>query len=591
MSSTGAEILIDSLLKHGVAHIFGVPGAAVITLYDRLYDAPINTILTRHEQGAGHMADGYARATGKVGFCLATSGPGATNLVTAIATANADSVPIIALTGQVKTELIGNDAFQEADLVGMTRPITKHNYLVKDVNELPRVLNEAFHIASTGRPGPVLIDLPKDVIDGTTDAGIDTPLHLPGYRPSVAPDERQIQRAAETINAAERPVFYVGGGVITAGASDLLGAAARKASIPVTTTLMGTGAFAETDQLSLGMLGMHGTRYANFAVQHSDVLIAVGARFDDRITGKLDEFAPHATVIHVDIDASSIGKNVDAHLPIVGDAREVLAMLLPPLCERPREAWHRRIARWKRESPLHYVHRPGQVMPQAIVEAIDSETQGNATIVTDVGQHQMWAAQFVTYTRPRTFLSSGGLGTMGYGLPAAIGAQIGRPDETVFLISGDGSFQMNVQEMATAVQHGLPIKVALVNNGYLGMVRQWQELFFERRYSGTGLADSNPDFVRLAEAYGARALRVTQPDEVRPALREAMGCEGVPVVIDFHVAPEENVFPMVPAGEAIHNMLEGERRRQVQAGPRRGRETVNTVPSSREVSNATSPPR
>jgi acetolactate synthase-1/2/3 large subunit len=558
MGKTGATILIDTLLEHGVEYLFGVPGAAVLTLFDELYDAPLKTILTRHEQGAGHMADGYARATGKVGVCVATSGPGATNLVTAIATAHMDSIPVIAITGQVRTHLIGNDAFQEADLTGITRPITKHNYLVDDVAQLGRILHEAFHIASTGRPGPVLIDLPTDVTGAEAPDKVDTRTRLPGYRPpSGNGHARQIRRAADAINAARRPILYAGGGVVTGAASEELTAMARRARIPVTTTLMGLGAFPETDPLSLKMLGMHGTGYANHAVTNCDVLIAVGARFDDRITGRIDEFAPRAKIIHVDIDPTSIGKNVPVDIPVVGGAREVLRELAPLLEPGDRADWHARIEQWKRELPLSYPRDDGVLMPQAIVEAIYRVSAGSAVIVTDVGQHQMWAAQYYRYTRPRTFLSSGGLGTMGFGLPAAIGAQFGRPAETVFLISGDGSFQMNVQEMATAAQHHLPIKIALLDNGHLGMVRQWQELFFSRRYSATVLADGNPDFVRLADAYGVKGIRVDRPEETDAALEDAMRTSDGPTLIDFRVAPEANVFPMVPAGEAIHRMIHG----------------------------------
>jgi len=557
MGKTGAKILVESLVEHGVTHLFGLPGGAVLTLFDELYDAPLKTILVRHEQGAGHMADGYARATGKVGVCVATSGPGATNLVTAIATAYMDSVPVVAITGQVKTNLIGNDAFQEADITGITRPVTKHNYLVKDARELARVVREAFYIASTGRPGPVLIDLPADVSAQVVEGDVDATMKLPGYRPTAGGHSRQIQRAAELINSSQRPVLYVGGGVITSGATEELRQLAHKASIPVTTTLMGLGAFPETDPLALHMLGMHGTVYANYAVTQCDVLIGVAARFDDRITGKLDEFAPGAQIIHVDVDPASIGKSVRADVPVVGDARKILTELIPLVEYRERKEWHERIAQWKHEFPLTYKRRGDAVKPQAVVEEVYRVTEGKAVICTDVGQCQMWAAQYYMYTEPRTFLSSGGLGTMGFGLPASIGAQFGRPDATVFVIAGDGSLQMNIQEMATAVAHKLPIKIALLNNGYLGMVRQWQELFFKRRYSHTYLADSNPDFAKLAEAYGAVGMRVDRMDQVRPALERAMQVDNGPVLLDFRTEPEENVFPMVPAGQAIDQMLSG----------------------------------
>jgi acetolactate synthase-1/2/3 large subunit len=557
MGKTGARILIDALVEHGVEYIFGIPGASVLVLFDELDRAPLKTILTRHEQGAGHMADGYARATGKPGVCVATSGPGATNLVTAIATANMDSIPMIAITGQVKTHLIGNDAFQEADMVGITRPITKHNFLIKDIADLARTVHEAFHIATTGRPGPVLIDLPADVTAGVLEGEPDTVMRLPGYRPCTDGHGRQIRRAAEAINAAQRPVLYVGGGVVTAGASEQLRALARKGNIPVTTTLMGLGVFPESDPLALHMLGMHGTVYANYAVTHCDLLIAVGARFDDRITGKLDGFAPGAGIIHVDIDPTSISKSVRADIPVVGDARKVLSELLDLVEHRERSEWLQQIARWKQEFPLSYARNNGAVMPQNVIEEISALTAGRAVICTDVGQHQMWTAQYYTFEAPRTFLSSGGLGTMGFGLPAAIGAQFGRPGETVFVITGDGSLQMNIQEMATAVSHRLPIKIALLNNGYLGLVRQWQELFFDRRYASTRLAGSNPDFVALARAYGAVGISVEEPGQVRPALEEAMAVDDRPVLMDFHTAPEENVFPMVPAGQTIDRMISG----------------------------------
>jgi len=557
MSRTGARILVDSLLEHGVEYLFGVPGAAVIRLFDELYDSPLKTILTRHEQGAGHMADGYARATGRPGVCVATSGPGATNLVTAIATANMDSVPMVAITGQVRTHLIGNDAFQEADMTGITRPITKHNFLVKDVAELRRVVDEAFHIACTGRPGPVLIDLPADVSDGVFDVGAQVAtVNLPGYRTPTRGNSRQILRAAQAISDAERPVIYAGGGIISASASDELRMLAWRANVPVTTTLMGLGAFPETDALSLGMLGMHGTAYANYAVTNCDLLVALGARFDDRITGKIEQFAPDAQIIHVDVDPTSIGKNVRVDIPIVGDAKHVLTELIGLVRHRQREPWLARIAEWKRDFPLAYEADTGTVMPQAVIEQMRAVAGGGAIVCTDVGQHQMWAAQYFRYDFPRTFISSGGLGTMGFGLPAAIGAQFACPDKTVFLVTSDGSLQMNIQEMATATYNRLPIKIVLLNNGYLGMVRQWQELFLDRRYSHTGLAASNPDFVGIAGAYGAGGMRIDRPEDVRPALEQAMAVDDGPVLLDFHTEPEANVFPMVPAGKAINEMLD-----------------------------------
>jgi len=557
MAKKGTEILVDALLAEGVEVVFGLPGGAVIPLFDHLYDAPLKFLLVRHEQGAGHMADGYARASGKVGVCLTTSGPGATNLVTALATAYMDSVPVVAITGQVRTYLIGNDAFQEADVTGITRPVTKHNYLVRDVRDLARIVKEAFWIASTGSPGPVLIDLPTDVQTAEVNGEIDTQMELPGYRPTVKGHVGQIRRAAEAINKAERPVICAGGGVIISGACGEIAALARKANVPVTTTLMGLGCFPEDDPLSLRMLGMHGTVYANYAVTECDLLVAVGMRFDDRVTGKLDAFAPRAKIIHVDVSPASIGKSVPVDIPVVGDAKEVLSKLIDLVEQADRAEWIRQIAEWKERFPLSYDRDSHSVKPQYVLEQIHDLTDGKAIIATDVGQCQMWGAQYYTYSEPRTFLSSGGLGTMGYGLPAGIGAQIARPDRTVFVIAGDGSLQMNIQELATAVVNKLPVKIALLNNGYLGMVRQWQELFFQRRYSFTHLADGNPDFVKIAEAYGAVGLRVEGRDDVRPALESAMQVTDRPALIEFRIDPEENVYPMVPAGEAIDRMLSG----------------------------------
>ena len=557
MGQKGADILVDSLREEGVEAMFGIPGGAVIPLFDSLYEGPIRMLLVRHEQGAGHMADGYARASGKVGVCLVTSGPGATNLVTALATAYMDGVPVVAITGQVKTNLIGNDAFQEADVTGITRPITKHNFLVKDVADLARTVKEAFYIASTGSPGPVVIDLPSDVTTAQLDGPIDKQMRLPGYRPNVKAHPGQVKRVAEAIDNAQRPVLYAGGGVISAGASAELAQLARKANVPVTTTLMGLGCFPEDDPLALHMLGMHGTMYANYAVTNCDLIVAVGARFDDRVTGKVDAFASNATVVHVDIAPANIGKNVSVDIPVVGDAKDVLAQLVELVEPRPREAWMKQVQEWKDQFPLSYDRDGSGLKPQFILEQIHEVTGGDAIVVTDVGQHQMWAAQYYTYSKPRTFLSSGGLGTMGYGFPAAIGAQVARPESTVFCISGDGSIQMNIQELSTAVGNKLPIKIALMDNGYLGMVRQWQELFFKRRYSGTHLAPANPDFIRLAEAYGAVGIRVDEKAQVRKALDDAMEVTDRPVLIDFRIDPEENVYPMVPAGEAIDRMLSG----------------------------------
>ena len=554
--ATGAEILVESLRQEDVDVFFGIPGGVLIPLFDVLYDSDLKMILTRHEQGAGHAADGYARATGKVGVCMATSGPGATNLVTALATANFDSVPVVAVTGQVATPMIGNDAFQEADTTGITRSITKHNYLVTDVKDLARVVREAFHIARTGRPGPVLIDLPVDVTTAELDGKPDREMDLPGYKPTRKGHARQIKVAADAINASERPVLYSGGGVILSNAHAELRELVARANVPVTTTLLGLGAFPETDPLSLGMLGMHGTAYANLAIHEADLILAVGARFDDRITGKIDEFAPHARIVHIDVDPTSISKSIRVDIPVVGDAKLILKELVKHVKHQERAPWMKRIADWKEENPLGYDMGEGRVKPQYVVEQIDALTNGEAVICTEVGQHQMWAAQFFKYAQPRQFISSGGLGTMGYGFPAAIGAQVGRPDAVVFDIAGDGSFQMNIQELATAVFNKLPVNVAILNNGYLGMVRQWQELFFNRRYSSTELGGGNPDFMKVAEAYGALGIRVTTNDDVKDALKEAIASPRT-VVIDFQIEREENVFPMIPAGRGVRDMMRG----------------------------------
>jgi len=573
-SMKGAEVVIDSLVREGVECIFGIPGGAVLDICHVMNRSPIRFILTRHEQGAAHAADGYARSTGKVGVCFATSGPGATNLVTGIATAYMDSVPIVAITGQVPTPMIGNDAFQEADVTGITRPITKHNYLVKDVDELGAIIQEAFYIARTGRPGPVLVDIPKDVQQKSTTRKQSSSVDLPGYKPTLKGHIRQIQKVAEAIKRSKKPLIYAGGGVIMSGASNELCELVHKARIPVTTTLMGLGAFPETDEFSLKMLGMHGTRYANMAVTETDLLVAVGARFDDRITGKLSEFARHAKVVHIDIDPSSISKNVTVHIPVVGDAREVLMELNKIVEKADSDEWLEKVKRWKEQYPLSYQpSKNGRVKPQHVIEEIYRATDGKAIICTEVGQNQMWAAQFYKYTIPRQFLSSGGLGTMGYGFPAAIGAQVGNPDRIVFDIAGDGSIQMNIQELATAVHNKLPVKVAILNNQYLGMVRQWQGLFYQKNYAFTCLAQNVecdqqcndprkdcpayvPDFVKLAEAYGAVGIRVEKPEDVRGAIEKAI-CTPNTVFIDFRVEKEENVWPMVPAGAPISEMIDG----------------------------------
>jgi acetolactate synthase-1/2/3 large subunit len=554
MKLSGAKILIESLRKEGVEVLFGYPGGSVLPIFDVLYDAPIKFVLTRHEQGAAHAADGYARATGKVGVCIATSGPGATNLTTGIATAYMDSIPIVALTGQVKTHLIGNDAFQEADVTGVTRPITKHNFLVKDVAELAQTVKNAFHLASSGRPGPVLIDLPVDITLAQTELRYPKDTDLRGYKPTLTGHPGQIKKAVKAIAQSKRPIIYAGGGVIIAEASGELRRLAEKTSIPVTTTLLGLGAFAETHKLSLGMLGMHGTVFANHAIMESDLIIACGARFDDRVTGRLDAFAPHARIIHIDIDPSAISKNVKVDIPIVGDARNILTQLNKTVKAPEIKKWLEQVEGWKRQYPLSYKN-DNRLRPQYVVEQIYELTEGKAFICTEVGQNQMWAAQYYQYTQPRTYISSGGLGTMGYGFPAAIGAQMGRPRDIVFDIAGDGSFQMNIQELATAVANKLPVKIAILNNCYLGMVRQWQELFYKKRYSHTLLC--NPDFVKVAQAYGARGIRVENKKDVPAAIKKALAIKDAPCVLDFIVEKEENVYPMVPAGEAINRMIGG----------------------------------
>lgn len=559
MKKTGSQIIVECLKKEGVETLFNYPGGAVLPLFDELLQAPFRQILVRHEQAAVHAADGYARASGKVGVVIVTSGPGATNTVTGIATAYMDSIPIVILTGQIPTYLIGNDAFQEADIIGITRPCTKHNYLVKEIKDLSRILREAFYIARSGRPGPVLVDLPKDILVGSAEFKYPEKVSIRGYRPTIEGHPGQIQRAVHLILKSKRPLFYVGGGIISANASKELLHLSEKLTIPVTMTLMGLGGFPGNHPLSLGMLGMHGTYHANMAVMESDLLIAVGARFDDRVTGKLESFAPQAKVIHIDIDPTSISKNVRVDLPIVGDCRRILSKMIT-LIEKEEissfkeglHRWHRQIENWKAIYDMNY-QQEQIIKPQYVIEKIDELTHGEAILTTEVGQNQMWAAQFYKYLKPRTFLTSGGLGTMGYGLPAAIGAQVAFPNRLVIGISGDGSFQMNSQELATAVQYRLPIKVVILNNGYLGMVRQWQEFFYGKRYASSSLEGVSPDFVKLAEAYGAVGMRATKPEEVIPTLKKAFSIPE-PVVIDFVVDPEENVYPMVPAGEPLNQM-------------------------------------
>ena len=554
MKISGSRALLECLKREGVDTIFGYPGGAVIPIYDMIYQFPdIQHILVRHEQGAGHMAEGYALATGKVGVCLATSGPGATNLVTPIADAMMDSVPLVAITGQVKTSAIGTDAFQEADITGITMPITKHNWLVKDVTKLPEIIAEAFHIARSGRPGPVLIDIPVDISRAEFEYTPVEEVNIPTFKPTIKGHSRQIARAAELIAEAKRPVLYVGGGAIYSGAYAEVKDLAERTHTPVATTLKGLGAFPETHPLSLGMLGMHGTAYANYAISECDLLIAVGARFDDRVTGKADEWVPSAKIIHIDVDPAEIGKVLPADVPIVGDVKAVLVELLKLVEPAFHPEWNERVAQWKADFPLHYP-MDGILHGQQVIEQIGAITDHEAIVVTDVGQHQMWAAQFYKCLRPRQFITSGGLGTMGFGLPAAIGAQFGAPDKPVFCVSGDGSIQMCIQELMVATIYKLPIKICILNNQYLGMVRQWQELFWESHYSNVDL-EASPDFVKLAEAYGAHAIRCSTPSGVEAALAEAMTITDRPTVLDFRIAKEENVYPMIKSGGTIKDMV------------------------------------
>ncbi len=560
MKLTGAQIFFECLKAEGVEVIFGLPGGVLLDLYDEMPKHDIRHILVRHEQGAAHMADGYARATGRVGVCLVTSGPGATNTVTGIATAYMDSIPIVVFTGQVPTALIGNDAFQEADIVGITRPCTKHNYLVKDVRDLARIIREAFYLARSGRPGPILVDLPKDVINAKTEYKYPKNISLKGYKPTTEAHMGQIKRAYTAIGKAKRPMIYAGGGVINSNAAKELKQLGEQLRCPVTTTLMGLGGFPAPHELWLGMLGMHGTFRANMAVGNTDLLIAIGARFDDRITGKLDEFAPLAKIIHIDIDPTSISKNVKVDIPIVGDCKDALKKLLQLIKESPiddlakiRKPWLDQIQKWKETYPLAYEQKDDLIKPQYVVEKLYELSEGKGIIATEVGQNQMWAAQYYHFSEPRTLLTSGGLGTMGYGLPAAIGAQAAFPDRLVIDVAGDGSIQMCLQEMTTAVENNLPVKVAILNNQYLGMVRQWQQLFYEKNYCSTCLKIA-PDFVKLAEAYGALGLRAHKPDEVESVIREGFASPK-PVIMDFVVNPEECVYPMVPAGAAMTEML------------------------------------
>lgn len=564
MKMSGTKALMECLKEQGVEVIFGFPGGAVIDIYDELMRTEdITHVLVRHEQAAVHAADAYARVKGDVGVALVTSGPGATNTVTGIASAYCDSIPIVVFTGQVPTPLIGNDAFQEVDIVGITRPCTKHNYLVKNPEDLVPTIREAFHIARTGRPGPVLVDLPKNVVASMVNFPELKPIRMRTYKPTYEPHPGQIEKACRSILKAKRPVIYAGGGVIASNASEELTKLAKRMHIPVTMTLMGLGGFPGTDSLSMGMLGMHGTYYSNMAVAKCDLLIAVGARFDDRVTGKIDAFAPHAKIIHIDIDPSSISKNVHVDIPIVADCQHALIGMNTwfdrledfdsKVAEEKLVPWHEQIKDWKNKHPLGYVKETDVIKPQFVVQKLHELTKGDAIITTEVGQNQMWAAQFYLFNKPRAFMTSGGLGVMGYGFPAAIGAQMAAPDRTVIDIAGDGSIQMNIQELATARQYKCPVKIAILNNNYLGMVRQWQELFYDKKYAHTGL-EVAPDFVALAKAYGAHGLRATKPSEVEPVIKEALATDNV-VIMDFVIAREEGVYPMVPAGKATTEML------------------------------------
>ncbi len=550
---SGAEIFVRSLIEEGVEVVFGYPGGVVIGIYDVLHDvSDIKHILTRHEQGAVHAAEGYSKATGKPGVALVTSGPGATNTVTGIADAYMDSIPLVVFTGQVALKLIGNDAFQEADIVGITRPITKHNYLVKDVNELASTIKEAFYVATTGRPGPVLVDLPKDILANKTIFDYPKTVKLRSYQPPGEGHQKQLNKAVELISKAKRPVLYVGGGTILSNAAEELTKFARKTNIPVTTTLHGLGSIPENDELSLGMLGMHGTWFSNTAVHFSDLLIAVGARFDDRVTGKTDAFAPEAKKIHIDIDPSNISKNVKVDVPIVGDVKKVLQQLLPMVHSLDTKDWIQMIKAWKEEHPLRFKNGK-YIRMQHVIQTISNVTNGNAVMVSDVGQHQMWMAQFYKFIRPRTHITSGGLGTMGFSLPAAMGAAFGQKNFPVVSISGDGGIQMNIQELATIRENNVPVKIIILNNGYLGMVRQWQELFWRKRYSHVEMF--GPDYIKLAEAYGIPAYRATLTEEVDDVIKKIFETDG-PVLAEFKVIKEENVYPMIPAGQTYNEIMD-----------------------------------
>ncbi|MCB9421562.1 MAG: biosynthetic-type acetolactate synthase large subunit [Ardenticatenaceae bacterium] len=555
---TGGQIIWESLMREGVEVVFGLPGGAILPAYDDLakYEYPIHHVLVTHEQGASHMADGYARATGRVGVCVATSGPGATNLITGLATANMDSVPVVAITGQVPTSLLGRDGFQEADVQGVSLPVTKHNYLITDIKELPSAIKEAFYIARTGRPGPVLVDICKDVLQASMEFEYPESINLPGYNPNQnVPATESIARAARLINEAKQPVIVAGQGVSIAKAEKELRQLAEKASIPVATSLLGIGAFPATHPLSLSWGGMHGEAYCNYALQECDVMFAIGARLDDRLTGAFTTFAPKAKIIHVDLDPAEMGKNITIDTPVVGDALLTLRELLPQVEQNEHPAWLAQIAEWKQETGDRDIlaqETDELVAPYIMQQLWHATDQGDATVVSDVGQHQMWEAQYYHHTKRRSLLTSGGLGTMGYGLPSAIGAQMGLPDEQIWVVAGDGGFQMTMAELSTVVQERLPIKIAIINNGYLGMVRQWQDVFYNKRYMGTPLF--NPDFCKIAEAYGIPARAVTKKEEVYDAIRQAQAYEG-PFLLDFQVEEFTNVYPMVAPGKSNADMI------------------------------------
>jgi acetolactate synthase-1/2/3 large subunit len=566
MTKTGAQIICESLIAEGVDVMFGFPGGYILPFYDTLPQYPqLRHILVRHEQGAAHAADGYARATGKVGVCVATSGPGATNLVTGIANAFLDSVPVVAFTGQAARQFIGKDAFQEIDITGITLPITKHSYMATDAASLATTIKEAFYIARTGRPGPVLIDLPRDVQLDQAEYVYPEKVNLPGYKVPTRGHPTQLKSAAKLINEAQRPLIIAGRGVIISGGSDDLKQFAETAQIPVVTTLLGIGCFPENHVLSYGMAGMHGSGYANKALDNTDLLMAIGMRFDDRVTGKISAFAPHAKIIHIDLDPAEIGKNIRVDVPIVGDVKAVLQALQKMVEHQQHVAWLGQLDEWRQQHPMTDIRDGAALLPQYIIRQLYEATGGEAVVVTGVGQHQMWAAQHYLFHEPNNFISSGGLGTMGFGLPAAMGAKVGRPDKVVWCIDGDGSLQMTIQELATLVQDDIAVKIAVMNNGFLGMVRQWQELFYERRYIATPL--SCPDFVKVAEAYCIEGLRVTTREEVAPAIEQAMATAG-PFLIDFMVEPEENVFPMVPPGASVAEFIEAPKK-EVSTWPRR----------------------